>query len=153
RARAADSVLVVDELENVSSEETLQLLDAVVNGIGGDSQLAIATRGEGLPRSSRLQAARRLTVIETHDLVMTEGEARMLLSEVGVEPTASEWRTLITKTEGWPAALYLAGVTRHSSSDHAMQVERFSGDERTLVEYMREEFLSAAPERDLEFLV
>ncbi|MBS1893673.1 MAG: AAA family ATPase, partial [Actinobacteria bacterium] len=69
RERSIDSVLVLDELEHLRSEDSLRLLEAIVNGTEGASRLAMATRREVPIHVPRLRAARRLTLLETGDLL------------------------------------------------------------------------------------
>lgn len=152
-ARKVDSVLVIDELEHLHSESSLRMLESVLTGSGGGSQVAMATRVAPPIHLARLQAEQRLTVLESHDLVMTRGEARALLAQVGLRADAEATATIVAKTEGWPAALYLAGMSRRADSGEELPETGFGGDERNLVDYMREEFLAAAPREDVDFLM
>ena len=45
------------------------------------------------------------------------------------------------KTEGWPAALYLATVELRDQADLAAAVERFGGDDAIVADYLRDEVL------------
>jgi LuxR family maltose regulon positive regulatory protein len=153
RARRTDSVLVLDELEHLHSEGSLRLLEAIVNGAGAAVTVAMATRRPPQIHVARLQAARRLTVLGTADLVMTPREARSLLAETGLRTSTRELDAILTKTEGWPVALYLAALSRRSASGQTLPDTGFGGEERNLVDYMRGEFLAAAPAEDVGFLV
>lgn len=112
RERVVPAVLVLDELEHLGSPASLRLVEALLGGLGGGSCLALATRAVPPIHVSRLRAEGRLTVIETRDLTMTSGEARRLLTAAGVVVAEEEVETIVAKTEGWPVALYLAGMTR-----------------------------------------
>ncbi|HEX4304862.1 MAG TPA: LuxR C-terminal-related transcriptional regulator [Solirubrobacterales bacterium] len=153
RARSVDSVLVLDELEHLSSKDSLRLLETIMAGVTGGSRLAMASRRAPPIHLMRLRAARRLIVIETEDLVMTRGEAGQLLAEGGLRASEAELETILTKTEGWPVALYLATLGRRPDPASALPEEGFGGQEHNLVEYIRDEFLSIAPPEDVEFLV
>lgn len=85
RAGTGEAVLVIDELEHLHTDSSLRLLEAIVNGVGGPLSLAMATRRKPQIHVARLQAARRLTVLGSEDLVMTSGEARALLAEAGLD--------------------------------------------------------------------
>jgi LuxR family transcriptional regulator, maltose regulon positive regulatory protein len=50
-------------------------------------------------------------------------------------------------------ALYLAGLTRRPGAEDGLPASGFGGDERNLVDYMREELLTTAPPEDVEFLI
>jgi len=154
RERVVPTVLVLDELEHLDSPASLRLVEALLGGIGGGSCLALATRAVPPIHVSRLRAEGRLTVIETRDLVMTPGEARRLLAGAGVAARAEEVETIVAKTEGWPVALYLAGMTRGAGASQAWLPDAgFGGDERNLVDYMRDELLAALSAEDVDFLI
>jgi LuxR family transcriptional regulator, maltose regulon positive regulatory protein len=153
RERRVPMVLVLDELEHLGSPAALRLLEALLGGIGGDSRLALATRAVPPIHVSRLRAEGRLTVLETRDLVMTSGEARRLLADAGVAADAAAVEEIVAKTEGWPVALYLAGMTRgEGGAEAGLPDAGFGGDERNLVDYMRDELLAALSPADLDFL-
>ncbi len=152
-ARATGAVLVLDELEHLRSESSLRLLGAVLNGTGGRARLALATRATPPIHVPRLQAEGRLTLLDARDLVMTPGEARSLLVESGLVADEAEVETIVAKTEGWPVALYLAGLSRRERPQASLPDAGFGGDERNLVDYMREELLAAADPEDVDFLL
>lgn len=151
--RATGAVLVLDELEHLRSEASLRLLAALLNGTGGRSRLALATRATPPIHVSRLQAEGRLTLLDARDLVMTPGEARNLLAEAGLRADEDEVETIVAKTEGWPVALYLAALSRRERPRASLPDAGFGGDERNLVEYMREELLATAAPEDVDFLL
>jgi LuxR family transcriptional regulator, maltose regulon positive regulatory protein len=152
-ARQVPAVLVLDELEHLRAAPCLRLLEAVLAVAGETTAVAMATRTPAPIHVARLQAERRLTVLGRGDLVMTRGEARRVLAEAGIEAGEDEVATIVAKTEGWPVALYLAGLTRRPGAEDGLPETGFGGDERHLVDYMREEFLAAAPAEDVDFLI
>jgi LuxR family maltose regulon positive regulatory protein len=154
RERVVPAVLVLDELEHLESPASLRLVEALLGGIGGGSCLALATRAVPPIHAGRLRAEGRLTVIETRDLTMTPGEARRLLAGAGVAVGAEEVETIVAKTEGWPVALYLAGMTRCAGAPQTWLPDAaFGGDERNLVDYMRDELLATLSPEDVDFLI
>jgi LuxR family transcriptional regulator, maltose regulon positive regulatory protein len=152
RDRVLPSVLILDELEQLESEPALRVLKALLRGTQGRSRLAMATRGVPPFHARRLQAEGRLTILGADDLVMTSGEARQLLVRAGLDATEGEVETIVAKTEGWPVALYLATLSRCDRSEDDLPEEGFGGDERNLVDYMRDELLATMPPGDVDFL-
>jgi LuxR family transcriptional regulator, maltose regulon positive regulatory protein len=152
RERRVAAVLVLDELEHLESPASLRLIEALLGGVGGDSRLALATRAVPPIHVSRLRAEGRLTVLETRDLMMTPGEARCLLAAAGVAVDDAEVETIVARTEGWPVALYLAGMTRGEDAEASLPDGGFGGDERNLVDYMRDELLASLTPDDVDFL-
>lgn len=153
RARTVASVLLLDELEHLRAEGSLRVLEALLAGTGDGSQVAMATRAAPPIHVARLRAEGRLTVLDAHDLAMTTGEAKGLLAAAGVDAGQDEVETIVAKAEGWPAALYLAALTRREGTGDGLPETGFGGDEHTLVDYMREEFLAAASPADVDFLI
>ena len=124
-----------------------------MDGTIGGSRLAIASRRTPPFHLMRLQAARRLVVLQTEDLVMTRNEAGQLLAEAGLLASKTELEAILMKTEGWPVALYLATLGRRPRPASTLPEAGFGGQEHNLVEYIRDEFLSIAPPEDVEFLL
>ncbi|HVO54258.1 MAG TPA: LuxR C-terminal-related transcriptional regulator [Solirubrobacterales bacterium] len=152
--REIDSVLALDEVEHLRSPTSLRILEALVAGANSSCQVALASRERNLPGAARLLASRRLTVIEASDLTMTPGEAREMLGATGIgEVGGAELDGLMTKTEGWPAALYLAALSLRDQPGESDRVAGFAGDDRDVVDYIRDEFLASAPEADIEILI
>ncbi|MBS1878121.1 MAG: AAA family ATPase [Actinobacteria bacterium] len=153
RARRLDSVLVLDELEHLRSDASLRVLEAIMAGVEGGSRLAMATRRTPPIHAARLQAARRLISFGASDLVMTPGEARQVLAEAGLDAPEPEVEAILAKTEGWPVALYLAGLSGRSRSEPRLPEAGLGGEEGNLVDYMREELIATAAPEDVDFLV
>lgn len=150
--RQVPMVLVVDELENVTGEETHRLLSAIARTIGGGSQLAVAGRGGGLRQAARLRAGRRLAELGGDRLAMTKGECEALLTRVGLDLPADQSAAVIERAEGWPGALYLAALALRREDDVAAAISHFAGDDRFIVDYIREEFLARVPADRIAFL-
>jgi LuxR family maltose regulon positive regulatory protein len=72
---------------------------------------------------------------------MTQPEAAMLLGAAGLSLDPEHIATLVRRTEGWPAALYLSALSLRDEPHIATQVEHFRGDDGILSDYMREELI------------
>ena len=59
---------------------------------------------------------------------------------------------LFRRAEGWPVAIYLAGLSLRGQRDAGRAVARFAGDDRLVVDYVRDDFLAGLSRRKLEFL-
>lgn len=150
--RREPCLLILDELERIEAPGSLEIVAALVRGMPSGSQLAIASRIEPPLRLGRERANRRLIELRREDLTMTKGECGGLLDAVGLSLSPGQLDTIVRRTEGWPAALYLAGLALSESADPARALSRFAGDDRVVVDYLREEFLLPASRRRLEFL-
>jgi len=151
-SRREPFLLILDELERLESSASLAIVAALMRGMPSGSQLAIASRVEPPLRLGRPRASRRLIELRREDLTMTKGECASLLAGIGLELTPRQLDTIVRRTEGWPAALYLAGLALSESSDPGRALSRFAGDDRIVADYLQEEFLLPASGRELEFL-
>jgi LuxR family transcriptional regulator, maltose regulon positive regulatory protein len=147
------TVLVVDNAQLVSTPETFDALDAVASSMPSGSQLALASRCEpGLPVGS-LRAQRRVVELRSGDLAMTRSEAGALLATAGISLGRAGLDTLMRRTEGWPAGLYLAALSLRAQPDVDEALARFAGDDRVVADYLRDEVLARLEPDRLAFLL
>lgn len=146
-------VLVADDTHVLSADGIPDVLANVAGSLPAGSQLAICTRGSaGLPLG-RLRANRKLLELDSSDLAMTHRESAQLLGSLGLAPDDGRFDPVFEATEGWPAALYLAGlVLRDDSGPLEEPRVAFAGDDRVVVEYFREEFFGGLTEEQARFL-
>jgi LuxR family maltose regulon positive regulatory protein len=85
------------------------------------------------------------------DLAMTAAEAATLLRRAGLELELEQVQALVRRTEGWPAALYLAALSLGDAPGQPTAV--FGGDDHLLSEFLRDEVLPALPDELTTFLM
>ena len=150
--RDTAAVLVLDELEQIESPQSLRVVRSLAEHVRAGSQIAVASRGEPALSLGRLRANRRLTEVGRGELTMTKPECRALLAGLGFELDRADLDALVERTEGWPAALYLAGVALRDEVDVSAGIARFAGDDRVVADYIGDEFLAPISRRRLEFV-
>jgi LuxR family maltose regulon positive regulatory protein len=95
-----------------------------------------------------------VTEVRAEQLRFSETEVAQLLSErFDLKMDAASIQLLCNRTEGWPAALHLAGLSLQGETDPPGFVERFSGDDRNIVDYLTGEVLDQLPTARREFLL
>ena len=146
-------VLVIDDAHAITSPGALEVLQAVLDHLPVEAQLALATRTEPALPLGRMRAHRQLAELTRGELSMTGAEAGELLAKVGVRLNSAQLDLLFERTEGWPAALYLAGLALTDQPDTGAAVAAFAGDDRIVVDYLRDEFLAAAEPETVSFLI
>ncbi len=151
-ARQTATVLVLDELEHIESPQSLLLIRSLVEHVRGGTQIAIATREEPSLPLGRFRANRLLNEIGRNELTMTHPECAALLAGIGFELSQRDLETLVECAEGWPAALYLAGMALLEEPDVSTAIRRFAGDDRIVADYIRDEFLVPISRRRIELL-
>ncbi len=145
-------VLVLDDVHAVRSRESRHVLTALWQAAGAGLQVALASRSDIHLPIARLRALGKSVELRAEDLAMTRSEASGLLRLAGVELGPEQALALTRMTEGWPTGLYLAALTLGEQAGGRTDVGAFSGDDRFVSDYVREEFLSGLPSAQLDFL-
>ena len=145
-------VLVLDDLHHLRSRAAHGVMMAIADALPPGSQLVAAGRREPDIPIGRLRAQRRLVDLRARDLVMTRREAAALLSLAELQLAPDDVLVLLERTEGWPAALYLAALSLAGRQDVHSAVARFGGGDRLLADYMRDELLGPLDDEQLSFL-
>jgi LuxR family maltose regulon positive regulatory protein len=150
--RQVPFVLVLDDFERINSSRSLAAVSIIMGRLPAASQIALATRTEPALGLGTIRAHRGLAELGREDLVMTKSECQELLAALGLVLSAKQLETMVRRTEGWPAALYLAGLALSEAPDLGKAISRFAGDDRFVVDYIRDEFLVQVSRRRLDFL-
>jgi LuxR family maltose regulon positive regulatory protein len=152
RRASRPAVLVIDDLHELDDGSCRDVLAQIVDRMPAGWQVALAGRGPLPTVVARLRAEGRVAEVSTTDLAMDHEEARELLRSAGIDLTMAAVTELNRDLEGWPAALYLAGLALRSApgGDAASDVE--DGTDRFLVDYVQSEVLSRLSTDDVEFL-
>lgn len=147
-------VLVVDDSHLLRSRESLQALAALADHIPEGSRLVLA--GRTMPRLPipALRANGQLLEIGRDELALSRREAQLLVHETGVDLSVDYLAELVTRCEGWAAALYLAALALRDTGTPGMRNGRvaFRGDDVYVADYVRLEYLSGLRPGTLRFL-
>jgi LuxR family maltose regulon positive regulatory protein len=151
--RPAPFALVLDDVHVLRSRGALRVLRTLVDEFPSGSRLVLSSRTEPALPVGRLRAHRVLTEVRAHDLAMDGGEAADLLENAGVRLRPRDVETLVRRTEGWPAALYLAAATLRDESDSAAAADRFGGHDAAVRQYLCDVVLDRMPRSTAAFLL
>jgi LuxR family maltose regulon positive regulatory protein len=147
-------VLVVDDYHLVANPQIHEALAYVIERAPGSFRLVLATREDPPLPLGRLRARGELGEVRAGELRFTgEETAAFLTDALGLELSADDVARLQTRTEGWPAALYLAALSLRGRPDASAEIERFAGDDRFLVDYLAAEVLVRQPPELRSFLL
>ncbi len=155
RARASRTggrgfVLVFDDAHLVEAELLGEAVRALMSDLPLGATIALASRTEPPIPIGRLRAERCLVELRVRDLTMTQAEAAILLRRAGLELDFGGVQTLVRRTEGWPAALYLAALSLLERPEMPLQQD-FRGDDHLLADYLRDEFSSGLSPKLVRF--
>lgn len=146
--------LFLDDFEVLKAPTVLGLIRQLVEHLPRGGQLVIGSRSLPDLGLGRLRAHGQLAEIDVGQLRFTLDEAAEYLRLRGfADLSLQTLAQLHVKTEGWIAALWLASLAldRHASaSDY---IERFSGSDRSIADYLAEDVLANQPADVREFLL
>jgi LuxR family maltose regulon positive regulatory protein len=146
-------VLVLDDLHLVTDRRCHAAVGYLADRFPQGSQLALATRTDpSLPLAS-LRAHGRLVELRASELALVEAEGRALLTAAGVEVTDAQAARLMERTEGWPAALYLAALSLRDRPQRDHFVDHFAGTTRHVADFLSEDVLARQPDDLIDFLL
>jgi LuxR family maltose regulon positive regulatory protein len=147
-------ILVLDDYQFVTNVECHDSVAFFVDHLPENAHLVVSSRSEPRLRLARLRARGEMNEIRTEELAFSEDEAAYLLQEaMGLDIGADDLSVLLERTEGWPAAIYLAGLSLRGSKDAHAFIESFGGSSRYIVDLLGEEVLAGLPEEEREFLL
>jgi LuxR family transcriptional regulator, maltose regulon positive regulatory protein len=141
-------VLMVDDLQELTSPACHDVLGVVISGIPRGSQLVIASRSEQ-PHLPRLRASGDALEFIARDLTLDAGGAEQIFIEANVSVTPELAAAVTERTEGWPVGLYLAALIARDGEGESLSIV---GDDRYVADYLYRESLLQQPESNQRFL-
>jgi LuxR family maltose regulon positive regulatory protein len=147
-------ILVLDDYQFVTNEECHESVAFFVEYLPENVHLVLASRSDPPLRLGRLRARGALNEIRDEQLAFSEEEAAYLLNEtMGLDIGPDDLRLLFERTEGWPAAIYLASLSLQQREDRHAFIVAFKGSDRYIVDLLAEEVLAGVQEDVKEFLL
>jgi LuxR family maltose regulon positive regulatory protein len=141
-------VLFLDDLQLVDGPEVRGIIDWLINYAPRHLQYVIGTRRDPGLRLSGLRVRSQLLELGAEQLQFDAAEVALLYrSRLGRDLPALDLQTLLTKTEGWPAALELAAMVLVGSSEPKAFIQHFAGTDTSVVDYLCDMVLSQMDER------
>jgi LuxR family transcriptional regulator, maltose regulon positive regulatory protein len=147
-------ILVLDDYQFVTNDECHDSVAFFVDHLPENVHLVLASRSDPPLRLGRLRARGALNEIRDEQLAFSEEEAAHLLNEtMGLDIGPDDLRLLFERTEGWPAAIYLASLSLQQREDRHAFIVAFKGSDRYIVDLLAEEVLAGVQEDVKEFLL
>jgi LuxR family transcriptional regulator, maltose regulon positive regulatory protein len=144
-------LLVLDNADLLHASEARRVLSMLIASVPDGSTVAMAARTPPKLPAAALRARGSVQEIGLEELALSNREAQLLLQRANEDLSDGETAELIALCEGWPAALYLASLALHDRA-RGTAPDRLGGSDRYLADYIRTEYLSLLPARDLRFL-
>jgi LuxR family maltose regulon positive regulatory protein len=147
-------VLVLDDYHLITNPDIQEAVAYLVERLPEPLHLVLATRQDPTLPLGRLRARGELAEVRAEALRFSDEEASIFLNDVlGLDLSAHDIERLQTRTEGWPAALYLAALSLRGRADRSAFIDAFAGDDRHLVDYLTAEVLARQPPELRAFLL
>ena len=148
------AVLFLDDLQFLSAPEALELVDWLINYSPRQCQYVLGGRVGPQIRLGNLRVRGRLGEYGAQELQFSaEESAQFMESRLGPVLGQEQVKQLLTRTEGWPAAMELAALALRAETDHARILQRFAGSDREVVDYLSEAVLDGLDARTRGFIL
>jgi LuxR family maltose regulon positive regulatory protein len=147
-------VLVLDDYHVVTNATCHQTLAFFLDHLPAGVHVVLSTRADPALPLARMRARGELVELRAAELRFTDEEASALLNgSMGLQLTTDDVERLAERTEGWAAALYLAGLSLRGREDASAFIASFQGDDRHVAGYLVAEVLARQPEQVRTFLL
>lgn len=145
--------IVLEDLHLATGAEIEETLVALVDGRPSGVGVAISTRVEPPLQLPRRRLRDEIVEIRLDDLRVDAETARAIVLEAaGIELPDRSLVSLLDRTEGWAAGVYLAGLSLRDEPEPSAAIDRFAGDDRNVSEYLASEVLARLAPDDRDFL-
>jgi LuxR family transcriptional regulator, maltose regulon positive regulatory protein len=149
----APFALFVDDLEAVQDTGVLSLLNELIDHLPRHGQLVLGSRVRPALSLSRLRMRAQLVEIDAGHLRFSILETRQFFADTPIAQSVELLRDLHDKSEGWVAALWLASLALDRSHAGAVLIERFTGSNLALADYLAEDVLAGLDDDLRRFLL
>ncbi|MFZ2176572.1 MAG: LuxR C-terminal-related transcriptional regulator [Rhodococcus sp. (in: high G+C Gram-positive bacteria)] len=145
--------IVVDDAHLLLDAAVLADLESFLRWQPPTFRTIICARFEPPLALQRLRLDGKLFSITSRELAFTSEEAAALLAEHDVHLGTEDLGALMNRTEGWAAGIRLAGMSLEDHPDPSRLIAEFTGNRRTVADYLIEEVLSDQDDDMREFLL
>jgi LuxR family transcriptional regulator, maltose regulon positive regulatory protein len=150
----APLVLVLDDYHLITSAQVHASLAALLDRCPPQLHLVLITRADPPLPLSRLRVRGELGELRAEHLRFSLDEAREFFgNRLGTRLPEQDVHRLLARTEGWAAGLQLAALRLKDRTDPSAFIDRFTGADWHIVNYLGEEVLTSQPPRVREFLL
>ena len=145
--------LFIDDFEVLHNDAVLGLVRQLMEQLPVHGRLVIGSRALPALGLGRLRTSGQLLEIDAALLRFSAAEAEEFFRLRGCPLPREALARLLDKTEGWIGALWLASLALERHGPHSDFIERFSGSERAVADYLAEDVLAQQPASVRDFLL
>jgi LuxR family transcriptional regulator, maltose regulon positive regulatory protein len=144
--------LILDDVHELIEPEVLAGLQTFIRVKPATVRLVLASRLDPPLSLPRLRLTGRLRELRAAQLSLTPPQTAALLERSGLCLSPSQVELLHTRTGGWAAGVRMAALGMGESEDREAFLAQFSGDDRSVADYLVGEILSGLSADVQEFL-
>lgn len=146
--------VVIEDYHVINNGEIHEALGYLIERGPSESGVILSSREDPPLPLARMRARGELTEIRTDQLRFSDEETATFLTDgLGLHLSGTDLARLQARTEGWPAALYLAALSLRGQPDPSRLIDDFAGDDRYVVDYLTAEVLARQPIELRSFLL
>jgi ATP/maltotriose-dependent transcriptional regulator MalT len=147
-------VLMLDDYHCIKESRCHESVAFFIEHLPDTVHVVLSSRSYPPLPLGRLRARGEMDEIRTEQLAFSEEEATYLLKEgMQLDIGSGDVLALLEHTEGWPAGIYLAGLSLRGKDDARAFIDSFRGSNRHVVDLLAEEMLNVLPEAEKQFLL
>lgn len=149
-----DVYVFLDDYHLLADDEIRDLVNAILRAPLSNLRLIIASRTENQLPLTRLRVLGQLFEIDAGDLMFSDAEVAEFVENVcGLPLNGAQVTRLREETEGWAASLQMAGIAMRGLSDIDKFLDRFTGEHKSIGDFLGDEVLRGQPAGVQEFLI
>lgn len=153
-ASAGHVTLVLDDLHVIDRSPTAGLLARLVEAAPANLRVVICSRSDPPLRLHGYRLAGELVELREADLRFDRGEAEQFFDQFPrVDLAGEQIQRLTERTEGWAAGLQFAALSLAGREDPGAFVDRFTGSDRHVADFLLDEVLVRQPGPVRDFLL
>lgn len=145
-------LIILDDFHEITDQQVLESVDRLINRQPPSLRLILLSRADPALKLHQLRLDGDLTEIGALELAFTHAEIAALFNTSGIGLRADQITVLRDRTEGWPAGVRLAALSL-DSDDVDAGIERFSGTDRSVAQYLGAEVTARLSPADRDFLL
>lgn len=154
RAFETPFALYLDDVDNIQNPAVFDLINEVLRHLPVHGRLVMASRQLPDLALGRLRAMGLLSEVEVEQLTFSQEETRQFLCvQRGLKLDDVDVVRLHERTEGWPAALWLASAALEKRLRPSDFVAEFSGSSTAIADYLTEDVLAHLDPSTRDFLL
>ncbi len=146
-------VLALDDVHELTSPQAMAMLDFLARHAPQQCHLILSGRADPPLAVERLRVSGALTELRGADLAFDREETGKLCRQLDLGLRDVDVDTLWRRTEGWAAALRLAGLSVQAHREPERFVAQLAGTDRAMADYLVSEVLTHAPAERRAFML